>query len=410
MIKDFHLKFKQLPDSTKSMVYIMWLYFFWQVVANVFIWIYIYNIWQSFFDIALYNILLFTWAFSAFVWFWLSAWINKWNIKNFYYWSYFAYILSFLTLLFYWDSVLWVYVFWIIYWAWIWLYYNAVHTQELKNINKSLRNHYSSSVTIWKNIIESLFPLVLAGIFFIWTQYSLDIYPILFILLIIIYLVGLLKIKSIDDYYPEKITKKDFMNFCNLSKYKYWHLYFLNNWITHILYTVCLSIIAIYFLKNEVNIWLMQWILAIVWTILIIYISVKRDENNLFYYFSLFSFLILLNCIIFSFNFSFYGYLTFLLVFLILLPLYRVSEHIYDLATMDNVKTLQSDFYPAMVFREIILWIWRIIAFWILYYLFDLYSNNIEFLIQIILIIIWISYITQVWLIYMWNKYEKNWQ
>lgn len=408
MIKDFHSKFKQLPDSTKSMVYIMWLYFFWQVVANVFIWIYIYNIWQSFFDIALYNILLFTWAFIAFVWLWILAWLKKWNIKNFYYWAYWAYIFSFLILLFFWDSVWGVHLFWIIYWAGIGLYYNAVHTQELKNISVWLRNHYSSSVTIWKNLIESLFPLLLAGIFYVWTQYSLDIYPILFTLLIFIYLLGLFKIKSIEDYYPERISKTDVVNFCNLSKYKYWHLYFLNNWITHILYSVCLSIIAIYFLKNEVNIWLMQWALAIIWTILIIYLSVKRDENNLFYYFSLFSFLILLNCIIFSFNFSFYWYITFLFIFLILWPLYRISEHIYDLATMDNVKTSKSDFYPAMVFREIILWIWRLIAFIILYYLFNFYSNNTELLIQILLIIIWVSYITQVWFIYMWNRYEKK--
>lgn len=397
----------QLPCTTKAMVYIMWLYFFGQVVANVFIGIYIYNISQSFFDIALYNILLFTGAFIFFVWLWLLAWMKKWNIKNFYYWSYFLYILSFIVLLFYWDSVFWVYIFGFIYGWGIWLYYNAVHTQELKNISSWLRNHYSSSVTIWKNLIESLFPLLLAWIFFIGNKYTLDVYPILFIVLIFIYIIWLFKIQSIENYFPNKITKKDFSNFCNLSKYKYWHLYFLNNGITHILYTVCLSIIAIYFLKNEVNIWLMQWVLAIIWTILIIYISVKRDEDNLFYYFSLFSFLILLNCIIFAYNFSFYWYVTFLLVFLILLPLYRVSEHIYDLATMDNVKINWSDFYPAMVFREIILWLWRFIAFIILYYMFNLYSDNIEYLIRLLIIIIWISYITQVYLIYKWKNNEQ---
>jgi hypothetical protein len=172
MLKNFQNTFQQLPSSNKSMVFIMRLYFFWQVVANVFIGIYIYTISKSFFDIAVYNILLFMWAFISFVWLWLLAWIYKWNIKNFYFWWYFLFILAFLVLLLNWGTKIWVYSFWMIYWAWIWLYYNAVHTQELKNILKKSRSHYSSSVTIWKNLIESLLPLILAGLFYLWNIYN----------------------------------------------------------------------------------------------------------------------------------------------------------------------------------------------------------------------------------------------
>ena len=41
MLRKFHKSFTHLPSTTKSMAYIMWLYFFGQVVANVFIGIYI---------------------------------------------------------------------------------------------------------------------------------------------------------------------------------------------------------------------------------------------------------------------------------------------------------------------------------------------------------------------------------
>jgi hypothetical protein len=35
----------------------------------------------------------------------------------------------------------------------------------------------------------------------------------------------------------------------------------------------------------------------------------------------------------------------------------RISEHVYDLALMDNIKTHNSDFYPAMILREVVLWL-----------------------------------------------------
>jgi hypothetical protein len=82
------------------------------------------------------------------------------------------------------------------------------------------------------------------------------------------------------------------------------------------------------------------------------------------------------------------GYIIFLLVSLIIAPLYRVSEHVYDLATMDNVKTNSSDFYPAMVMREVILWIGRLIAFIFVVALFYYYDNNTELLIRLLLILV----------------------
>jgi len=389
------------------MVYIMWLYFFGQVVANVFIGIYIYQISQSFFDIAIYNILLFSWAFITFVWLWLLAWIYKWNIKNFYFWAYVLFIVWFLILLLNGDTEKWVFLFGFVYGWWIWLYYNAVHTQELNNISKSSRNHYSSSVNIGKNLIESLLPLLLAILFYIWNDYSIDIYPLLFWTLILIYVIWLFKIKWIQNYYPSKIIKWDIINFCNLSKYKFWHLYYLNTWFTQLLYIVITSITTIYFLNNEINIWVFQWLLSVIWTILIIYISFKRNNWNEFYYYKIFSILILLNTLFLSIYFNLFSYILFLLIILILTPLYRVSKHIYDLATMDNVKTEISDFYPAMLLREILLLIWRLLAFIVLFILFYHFDYNIEYLIRITLVLIWISYITQVVLIKYWENNEK---
>jgi Na+/H+ antiporter NhaC len=55
---------------------------------------------------------------------------------------------------------------------------------------------------------------------------------------------------------------------------------------------------------------------------------------------------------------------------------------------MDNVKTDSSDFYPAMVMREVILWIGRLIAFIFVLIMFYNFDNDTELLIRLLLILV----------------------
>jgi hypothetical protein len=80
------------------------------------------------------------------------------------------------------------------------------------------------------------------------------------------------------------------------------------------------------------------------------------------------SILLFINISIFAYNFSFIWYMFYILIWLILNPLYRVSEHVFDLKLMDTIKVKWSDFFPAMILREIPLWVWRI--FIIIFFIF----------------------------------------
>ncbi len=333
----------------------------------------------------------------------------KKRYKKYYYISYILFIISFIVLFILKWYLFWVYIFSFLYALWFWAFRNAVHTQELKNIEDKNRDFYSSSITAWKNLIDIFIPLLVAFIFFLSWIFYFDWYVILFFILPLIYIFSFVFINNIESYIPNRITKRNFINFFNFKKYKYWHLYFLIWWFNSGFSSVIPIVVSIYLLKNEVNIWLFQWLLSLISTFLIVHFSFKRNWKNRLKYFSIFSFLIFINFIIISFNFNLTYFIIFSLIWLFLLPLFRVSEHIYDLSLMDNIKTENSDFYPAMIMREIFLWVWRIWALLVLSIITK--SNILNFdttqTLKIWLLLIWVFYILSVISIYFWEKNEK---
>lgn len=384
----------------------MWIYNLWQVVANIFISLYIYKINNNFFDIVIYNGIFFTAIMLWFVGFWFFATLKSLSIRLFYQIWYILFALAFMQLLFF-DNIVWIYIFSVLYGLWMWLYWNAVHTQELAYVDKKQRNYYSSFVSIWKNLIESLFPLIIAVIFYVSNYYNFDWYYILFLMLIWVYFYAFLFTKNIKNYSPNKINVSDLKHFCNLKKHKFWNLYYINGWLVLLLRFMVIPIITIYYLKNEVNIWLFQALLAIISSFVIVHISYRREKSDNFKYYAFFTVLIALNYFLLNFYLSFIGFVVFSLLLLLLIPLHRVSEHIYDLETMDNVKHENNDFYPTMLFREILLWLWRILGFMYVVSIFLLFQDNIELVIRMLLISFSIFFLLQILFIYLWRKYEK---
>ncbi len=407
MLKNFINTFNKLPQSNKSMVYLMWIYSVWTIISGIFINIFIYKLQNNFSYNIYYNLVFFTFTFIGFSGTWWIISLFKKDIKNMYYLSYIWFILSFIFLFILKTNLIWIFLFTIIYWLSFWMFWLAVHTQELKNIQDKNRDFYSSSISAWKNLIEIIVPFLVAFIFFISVFVNIDWYFVLFFILPFIYSISFLFIKNIKSYIPKKIKKDDIKNFFNFKKYKWGHLYFLIWWFANWIDSAILWVISIILLKNEVNIWLFQWILAIVSTFLIFHLSVKRNPKNRLKYFFIFSLLLFINYTIFGVSFSLIAFIIFSLVWLFLNPLYRVSQHTYDLALMDNIKTKTSDFYPAMLFREIVLWIWRILG--LIFILLLFYSTNfsLEKVLKISLILIWISFIFSFIFIYFWDKNEK---
>lgn len=408
MFKNFLENFKKLPLSNKSMIYLNWINSAWSIVSWFFVNIYVFNIQKSMIDVINYNIIFFTFWLLGFSLLWTLMSIFRQNIKNMYYIWYVLFIIAFLSLFILSGTMAWVYIFSCIFAFWTWAFWCAVHTQELKNIEDINRDFYSSSISAGKNVILIIMPLLIGTVFFLWEIFKFDWYKVLFLTLPVIYLSSFLFIKNIDTYIPKKIRKKDFKNFFNMKKYKYWHMYFAVSGFILALANFLMPVLNIYFLRNEVNVSLFQAILTFISTTLIVHLSHKRNHENRLRHF-------LIICVLFAINFIFLGLFLWILSFLVfslanlfLSPLFRVSEHVYDLSLMDNIKTDHSDFFPAMILREIILWIWRIFILLVILFFIYIWETTTENILKIWIFLSEISYLLIVICIYFWEKYEKN--
>ena len=408
MFKNFLNSFNKLPNSNKSMIFLMWIYSIWWIIWWLFINIYVFKLNKEILDVLYYNLVFITSTFLWFSFLWYLMSLYRKDIKLLYYISYILFIISFLSLFLFKSFIFSIFLFGIIYWLWNWAFWCAVHTQELVHIKDNKRDLYSSSISAWTNVISIFIPLFISLIFFLSeTIFNIDWYIVLFLILPLLYLTSFIFILNIESYIPSKITKKDVYNFFNLKKYKFWLLYIfwvgLYHWLTFFMW----AIISIYLLKNEINVWLFEWIISIISTILLIFIANKRNSNNrikIMWYLILFIFI---NYLFFVFNFNVFWYIIFNLILIILWPLYRVSEHVYDLKIMDSIKLKWSDFYPAMILRDVILWIWRFTTVWIILYISIFFWFNLESILRIWIVLIPIFMFIAWWSIYLHLKYEK---
>lgn len=392
MFKNFLGNFKKLSTSNKSMIYLMWIQWVWNIVSVIFINIYVFNIQKEIIDVIIYNSIFFTSIFIWFFWIGILMSIFSKNIKYMYYYAYILFILAFILLLILWNHI-WIYLFAFVYGIWVWSFRCAVHTQELINIKDEVRDIYSSIISSWENIIKIIVPLLIALLFFIvWKYTFLNAYSILFLILPIVYLISFLFIHNIWNYIPTKVKKRDLKHFFNIKKHLFALLYFIFTWLFNFSFWIFLPIIAILLLKSEINIWIFEWLFALISTILIIFISNKRKNSNRVKIMWILSMLIFINIIIFTLNFNVIGYTIYALVTLMLYPIFRVSEHVFDLRLMDTIKLEWSDFYPAMMFRNLTLWIWRIVAT-IFFIFLSISWLELEIILRIGIFFIWVTII-----------------
>ncbi len=408
MYKLTKTKFNNFPLSNKSMIYLMWIYSFWQFIAALFINIYIFKIDNDITNVIIYNIIFFA---SCLLWFSGVGYIlslYKINIRTMYYLSYIVFILSFIFLLLFKNNIVWSYIFWFIYGTWLGSFWCAVHANELNNIADENRDFYSSLISAGWNILQIITPLLVSVLFYFSSFFSINWYYLLFIIIPIVNLISFLFIKNTWVYIPSKITKDDVINFFNLKKYFWWQAYIFFTGMLWAFKIVILPIIAIILLKNEVNVWIFESIMWLISFFLVIFLSHIRNAKNRLIILFWVTLVIFLVHLLFSFSFNIYTYIFFNLSLVILSPIFRVSEHVYDLKIMDTIKNTDSDFFPSMILREFTLAISRISTL-ILCLLLVFYSTySIETLLKIFLILNGLSYLFVYISIKLHFKYENH--
>lgn len=390
------------------MVYLSWIYLFGMYIVSIFLNIYVYKLNGSVVENIFYNIFYYTATALWFAGLWYVMSLLRKDVKSLYYLSYMMFVLAFIWILVMKDTIIWAYVFACLYALWNGTFWCALHTQELKNIKDEDRAFYSSSMMLWKNVITIFAPLFAVACFFLWDYTSTSGYTYMFAMLPVSYCLSILFIHKIWSYFPKKIRSIDIANFFNIKKYKYWHLYFFVNWLQQWCFLLLVAFSQIFLFKNEITIWLYEAWFSLLGILVLIYAWLKsKSENNL-----LFLLLIIwwigVNMLLLSLNFSVTWLILFSIIGLILQPLFSVINHVYSLRLMDSIKHWKSDFYPAMILREVVLWWWRVSAFALLYAL-HLYGGFTQFdFVRVGFVFTAFLWIPFIYIVYLWEKHEKQ--
>lgn len=381
--------YKQLNIKNKSLIYLMWIYFFWHIITWIFINIYVFKLFQNIISVLAYNLVLYSSALIGFslMGFVISA-LQK-NIKISFFLSYISFMLSFLVLFIFRDAHYMVFLFAFLYGFWFWNYRCAIHTYELKETSQEQRDFYSSIITAWENTLTILTPFLISFIFFATKNIGTLAYSIIFAFLPLTYVLSFFFIKNLPNFTPDKISKKDIRNFFEMDKI-YNLAYFFFSSQTWNMPRILISLVSLYILKTELNIWIFQWIVWFLSVIFVLFLSHRRHSDNRAKLMFISALFICLNFIVLGFNLTLVNLIIFTLIDLIVAPTYRVSEHVYDLKYMSEINPNNNSFFATMISREIFMWLWR--AFFLLTLIIFFYFNNEELSIhlKIGIIIAWI--------------------
>lgn len=399
--------YKKLDDNYKAMFFIWQTYYIWSLIWGVFVNLFIYRYYWEISWVITLNLI--SYLFSILSMFFYSTYISKkgYSIKKlFKVWFIFstiAYI--FLMLL---DKSYVIFVFWFLFWLWNWAYWIAMHSYELNKINKNIRDFYSSITSVWNQINSILIPFLVSILFLIWDLYlKISAYPIIFWVLILFNFLSFLRVDKLKCIFPPKIKIWDiFSNFKKSELLQY--IYFLFYGLSWNIIKINITLIMIYILKTELNIGLFQtfsWILSI---IISIFLSKKRNENNRLKIMTIFWFLIFINFIFLWFNLTIFWISVFLVLNNFLLPGFTISARVFGMKYMKDINQDESNFFSRIVFRELILIIWRVIFFLsVLFFIYYLKVDTYK-MIVILTFLSWFIYLFTLFFLYLEEKRLKN--
>jgi len=374
-------------------MFLKWIFTFWNIITMTFVNIYIYKLFDSFEYVTFYNILLYTSLFIWFSFFWYFIWKFNINIKKLFYLSFLNFLISFLLLFFINSDFYWIIFFTLFYWIWMGNYYCSIQSYEIKDISDKKRDFYSSILSVWIKVLYIIVPLIVSLIFYLSDIFSYnEPYKLLFLLIPILYLLSLFFIKDLKPYSPIRVKLKSYKKFFNM-KNKNILLYFLTDSITFTIPSILITILLIDILKTEITLWILQSLFSLFSIFLILLFSTKRNSNNrnkiMFYSWII----IFINFIFLWFNLNFIWLITYYIIDNIVSPFYKISVQIYDLKFISNIKYNKSDFFPSMIFRESILWFWRIFSLIIILIIIKYNPNNLENVFSYSFLILWFFYI-----------------
>ena len=355
-------RFKKLPEVTKSMIFIFWVYEFVQTIVHVFLNIYVFLETGDLMSLVIYNFVFITGIAIGF-WVWGIIVAQKQLSMRFNYLkSFVIYFLSFMLLLFATKSFSVLLGFALLNGLALGIFWLGVHTFEMLFVTDKDRDFYSSMVSAGGQIFKVLSPAISVLLF--WVSKDVlgkDPFFLLFIVLPFVYLLAIPFLFKLPDFTPPKILKSDWKYLRENKKLKNVRSYVFWTGFDWSIFSIILPIIAIGVLGNVINVGIFETLVGFLAFISIVVLSHTRHAGNRITILKRSSYGMLFGVICLSlYHQSIYFYIAYSLIFIFLMPIFRVSHHVLDLKSIDLFKGTRDHFYPGLLYRDFILYVCRV--------------------------------------------------
>ena len=358
MLESTLKKFRSLPKETKAMVALYWVYDFAQVLISTFLGIFIFLQTESIIQLGIYNLFYFLGIALGFsIWGAVLAHL-KMSMRLNYLRAFTTFIASFLILIVFPHTEFFLYLFGVINGIALGMFWVGVHSYEMIFTDDANRDFYSSMTSAGSQAIAIVSPLIATITFFISENIlHVETFKVLFALIPFIYLLAVPFIFRLPDYFPEKVPMKEWKRLFFDKKITKARRYYITQGLGWGLYAPVMAIVAISSMGTVIKVGLLQTVVGIASILTILFLSHKRHKDNRV---NIMLYAVIAEMLCFTlllfWEVSPFIYIIFSLAIVIIYPIYRVSEHVIDLKSVEMIKEKeQTSFYGGMLYRDIVL-------------------------------------------------------
>ena len=242
------------------------------------------------------------------------------------------------------------------------LFWLTIHTYELMESRDHERDIYSTFLSAGDQILTLASPAF--ATLLIWLSHNLGLgeFTLLFLVTPPIFLLGLPSLGALKDYRPEPIARHDLVHFVADRRNQAAQVYLLGGAASHILSNALIPLASITVLGSALNVGGFNTVFAFAGALALLVVGSRRRPENRLAILGLSSIALISLDLMLGFSLTLVTLIVYTIGTSIMQPVMRVSQHVIDLKTMDGMAHGASDFYPAMILRDVALWVWRMAA------------------------------------------------
>ncbi len=242
------------------------------------------------------------------------------------------------------------------------LFWLTIHTYELKETRDNERDIYSTFLSAGDQIVTLASPAF--ATLLIWVSHTLGLgeFTLLFLVTPPIFLLGVSSLRALKDYRPAPIGMRDVVHFLTHRRNQAAQIYLMGGAAAHILQQILIPLAAITVLGSALNVGGFNTVFAIAGALALLAVGARRRPDNRLLILGMSSIVLVSLNVMLGLSLTIVPLIVYTIGSSVMQPVMRVSQHVIDLRTMDGMAHVESDFYPAMILRDVALWVWRMAA------------------------------------------------